>query len=149
MHKIILAVTILTLISTLSFGQTIDSLKLSDTEIPSDYSRPSKILCKTAHSASFYEQTDVYSTFLGTIVKKDFQSFDKKGDKGSILYFEFEKDFTGEAFLNGLLWGQPGKPTKQKPDEYYAKGKFLIIWSFDLDSEIKMLSKTKVQSVLR
>lgn len=140
---------LLTFFSTSSFGQNIDSLKLNDTEIPSDYSRPTKIQCKTVHAESFYEQTDMYSTFLGSIVKKDFQSFDKKGDKGAILYFEFDKEFTGEVFLDGLLWGQSGKPTKQKPDEYLAKGKFLIIWSFDFNSEIKKTSKAKVLQLLQ
>lgn len=127
-----------------SFGQIIDSLKLNDNEIPDGYSKSSELLCITPHASSFYSQSDLYEVMLGKIVKKEFQSFTKKGDKGSILYFEFEKEFEGQGFLEGLLWGTSTKPTKSEPDEYVAKGKILIIWSFSLKSEIKQISKTKV-----
>jgi hypothetical protein len=143
-----LLVTMLCFIS-ISFSQKIDSLKLYDSQIPAGYLQSSKLLCKTVHAYSFYEQTDLYAAFLGNLVKKDFQSFEKKGDKGSILFFEFEKDFTGEAFLEGLLWGNAGKPTKQNSDEYLVKGRFLIIWSFNLDSELKKTSKEKIISILK
>jgi hypothetical protein len=97
-----ISLTILTIIiATLSFGQNIDSLKLNDAEIPGGYSKSNELLCKTPHAYSFYQQTDLYP-FLGTVVKKDFQSFDKKRDKGSILYFQFDKDFDGQDFHNGL-----------------------------------------------
>ena len=139
---------VLALVTRLLFGQTIDSLKLIDTEIPTGYSKSNKLLCVTLHASSFYDQTDIYETFLGKVTKKEFQSFEKKGDKGSILYFEFEKEFNGQGFLNGLLWGQGTKPTKSEPDEYCAKGKILIIWSFNLKSELKQISKTKVTKLL-
>ena len=131
-------------IAGLLFGQTIDSLKLKDTEIPVGYSKSNKLLCVTPHADSFYNQTDLYETFLGKVTKKEFQSFNKKGDKGSILYFEFEEEFKGQTFLNGLLWGQESEPTKSEPDEYFVKGNILIIWSFNLKSELKQISKTKV-----
>jgi|SRR6185369_2277806 len=137
------------LIASISFGQIIDSLKLSSIEIPKGYSNSDKLICKTVHAQLFYEQTDLYSSILGTVVKKDFQSFESKGDKGSILYFEFDKDFQGESFLQGLLWGDENKPTKKEPDEYFIKGKFLVIWSFSLDSEIKKVSKDKVIKLLQ
>lgn len=148
MLKIFSLAISLTLFSFISVAQDFDNLKLSESEIPAGYSRPAKILCKTVHSVLFYDQTDIYSTFLGSVVKKDFQAFEKKGDKGSILYFEFDRDFTSEVFLEGLLWGDAGKPTKHKPDDYIVKGKFLIIWSFGLDSEIKKISKAKLTQYL-
>lgn len=135
--------------SIFSFGQTIDSFKLTDSEIPKGYSKTDKLICKTVHAQSFYDQSDLYSPLVGTVVRKDFQSFEKKGDKGSILYFEFDKDFKGESFLQGLLWGKSGKQTKQEPDEYSIKGRFLVIWSFNLDSEIKKISKDKVTKLLQ
>jgi|HubBroStandDraft_6_1064221.scaffolds.fasta_scaffold1541343_1 hypothetical protein len=144
MLKKTLGATIFMFIAGLAFGQTIDSLKLNDNEIPTGYSKSNQLLCASTYASSFYEQTDLYETILGKIVKKEFQSFDKKGDKGSILYFEFEKEFNGGSFLNGLLWGQNSKPTKSASDEYYSKGKILIIWSFNLKSELKQISKTKV-----
>jgi hypothetical protein len=139
----------LVIVSIISSGQNIDSLKLTDSEMPKDYSKSDKLICKTIHAQSFYEQSDIYSSMFGSIVKKDFQSFEKKGDKGSILYFEFEKDFTGGSFLKGLLWGEADKPSKKEPDEYFIKGKFLVIWSFSLDSEIKKNSKDKVIKLLQ
>ncbi len=148
MRTRILVVFFLSFITGFSFGQTIDSLKLNDAEIPPGYSRSDKLLCVTPHANSFYTQIDLYETFLGKVNKKQFQSFEKKGDKGSILYFEFEKEFTGQGFLSGLLWGQETKPTKSEPDEYYAKGNVLIIWSFNLKSELKQISKAKVTKLL-
>ena len=139
---------VLALVTRLSFGQTIDSLKLIDTEIPTGYSKSNKLLCVTLHASSFYDQTDIYETFLGKVTKKEFQSFEKKGDKGSIVYFEFEKEFNGQGFLNGLLWGQGTKPTKSEPAESCATGKILISWSFNLKSELKQISKTKVTKLL-
>ncbi|HVY74179.1 MAG TPA: hypothetical protein VG890_05075 [Puia sp.] len=117
-------------------------------EVPSGYTKSNDLLCVTPHASSFYTQTDLYEAFLGKVTRKEFQSFSKKGDEGSILYFEFEKEFSGQSFLDGLLWGQGSKPTKSEPDEYYAKGNMLIIWSFNLKSELKKISKAKVSELL-
>jgi hypothetical protein len=35
-----------------------------------------------------------------------------------------------------------------EPDEYYSKGKILIIWSFNLKSELKLISKAKIAQLL-
>ena len=148
MTKKFLFTGVFTAIVSLAFGQTLDSLKLNDPELPQEYSKSNRLLCVTPHASSFYDQTDLYESLLGKVRRKEFQSFEKKGDKGSILYFEFENDFTGQSFLNGLLWGQDTKPSKSKPDEYYAKGKFLILWSFNLKSELKQISKAKVTKLL-
>jgi hypothetical protein len=102
------------------------------------------MLCKSVQSASFYEQTDIYENMLRTVKNKEYQSFESKGDKGTILYLEYEEDFAGEAFLQGLLWGESNKPTKAHPEEYLIKGKYLIIWSFAPNSGLKKLSKDKV-----
>ena len=131
------------------FGQVIDSLKLNDSEIPLGYTKTDKVLCITPHACSFYEQTDLYESILGKVTKKEFQSFEKKGDTGSIFYFEFESEFTADGFLAGLLWGQNSKPTKSEPDDYYFKGKVLIIWGFNLKSDIKQVSKSKVTTLLK
>ena len=143
----IVSIILLFAIPILSFGQ-IDSLKLTEGEIPSGYQSAKELLCVTPHASSFYDQTDIYGSLIGKVTKKEFQSFSKKGDKGSILYFEFEKEFKAQAFLNGLLWGSSSGPTKSEPDEYYAKGKILVIWSFNLKSELKAISKAKVMRLL-
>jgi len=149
MIKKLLFAALFVFISAVSFGQAIDSLQLNDTEIPAGYSKSDEMLCVTPHACSFYGQTDLFETFLGKIIKKGFQSFNKKGDSGTILYFEFEKEFKGQSFLSPLLWGEGKKPTKSEPDDYYAKGNILIIWSFNLKSELKQISKTKVMRLLQ
>jgi hypothetical protein len=149
MKRIIIISLFLAIGGPMAFGQTIDSLKLTDAEIPAGYSKSDQLICVTPHGCSFYDQSDMYESFIGKVVKKTFQSFSKKGDKGSILYLEFDEEFKGAGFLNGLLWGEETKPTKSEPDEYYAKGKVLVIWSFKLDSELKAISKAKVERLLQ
>jgi hypothetical protein len=144
-----LVAVLFTGITGIALGQPLDSLKLDDKEVPDGYSKSDELLCVTPHAYSFYTQTDLYETFLGKLTKKEFQSFGKKGDKGSILYFEFEKEFKGQDFLNGLLWGGGTKPSMSEPDEYYSKGNILIVWSFNLKSELKEISRTKVMKHLQ
>jgi hypothetical protein len=89
----------------------------------------------------------MYEALIGKLKSKQIQNFDSKKDKGSIMYFEFEDGFKGEGFLGPLLWGGD-KPTKEHPEEYYAKGNFLIIWSFKKGSVITKTSKDKIESIL-
>lgn len=145
--NILLLISLLSSAST-SFAQTLDSLKLNAIEIPAGYNKTDELVCATTYSSSFYNQTDLYESIVGKLIKKEYQSFNKKGDQGAILYFQFEKDFKAQSFLNGLLWGQEKKASKTVPDEYYAKGSILIIWSFNFKSTIKDISKTKVTGLL-
>jgi hypothetical protein len=146
--KMILCGFLFVMANHLAFGQPIDSLKLKDVEIPRGYSKSDQLMCVTPHASSLYDQVDLYASFFGKVTNKAFQSYYKKGDKGSILYFEFDKAFVAQAFLNGLLWGQETKPTKSEPDEYYTKGNILIIWSYNLNSELKQISEAKVKQLL-
>ncbi len=58
------------LLTTVSYEQSIDSLKLNETEIPGGYTKSNELICKTPHSYSFYTQINLYETFLGKVVKK-------------------------------------------------------------------------------
>lgn len=124
-------------------GQVFDKFKLTDSEIPAGYKATDKLLCKAIQPKIFFENPDLYKSILGTVKSKDFQSFESKDDKGTVLFFEYEKKVEGEAFLDGLLWGG-SKPTKEHPEEYAIKDNILIIWSFDKKSAIKDVSKKKV-----
>ena len=146
--KSLLCIVCFVVASSILHAQSIDSLQLNANEIPAGYSSVNKLQCVTPHAASFYNQTDWYQGLIGKVVKKSFQSFSKKGDNGSILYVEFEDEFKAQAFLNGLLWGGEQKPTKSEPDDYYARGKILVIWSFKINSELKTLSMEKVKRML-
>lgn len=136
-------------IAAFCYGQKIDSLKLPAQDIPTGYSELKELKCKSIQATLLYENPEMYSAILGSVVKKDFQSFKSKKDVGSILYFEFENDVKGAAFLNGLLWGQDGKPTKHHPETYIAKKNILIIWSFNDDSQIRKVSLEKVSKLLQ
>lgn len=147
--KIFLYSLLLVCTSHFAAAQSIDSLMLKDAEVPAGYSKSDKLICVTPHASSLFDQMDLYESFFGKVTKKSFQSFYKKGDKGSILYFEFDNEFKAQSFLNGLLWGKESKPTRSEPDEYYSKGNILIIWSFNQTSELKLASQTKVRQLLQ
>lgn len=136
------------ILTTPMFAQAIEKLKLTATEVPEKYKQTDEMLSKAVQPPLFYEQTDLYASFLGKVKSKEFQSFESKDDSGTIYYFEFEKDFTQQGFLEGLLWGGK-KPTKAHPEEYFVKGNILVIWSFADKSELKKLSKEKITTLLK
>ena len=143
---IVLILTILTFCSTL--GQGLDKLKLMGDEVPAKYKTTEEMLYKSIQAGTFYEQTGLYESFIGKIRNKEFQSYESKDDQGAIYYYEFEKNFTQEGFLEGLLWGGR-KATKAHPEEYFVKDNILIIWSFVDKSEVKKISKDKIVGLLK
>jgi len=147
MTKFLTILSIAFLFTIESNGQSIDSLKLSDKEIPEGYSLTKENNCISIQACTFYENPEMYEALIGKLKSKQIQNFDSKKDKGSIMYFEFEDGFKGEGFLGPLLWGGD-KPTKEHPEEYYAKGNFLIIWSFKKGSVITKTSKDKIKGIL-
>ena len=142
-----LTILILTTLTSLStFGQGIDKLKLTGTEVPKKYKLTNEMLYKSIQAGTFYKQTDLYESFIGKIKNKEFQSYESKDDNGAIYYYEFEEDFKQQGFLEGLLWGGK-KPTKAHPEEYFVKDNILVIWSFADKSELKKISKAKILSL--
>lgn len=131
-----------------SAGQSLESLKLSDSEFPQGYKATNDKNCVSIQSCIFYDRPDMYASTIGKVKSKHVQNFSGRKDNGSIMYFEFEEDFAAEAFLGGLLWGG-SKPSKQHPEEFHANGKFLVIWSCKKESAIKKVSQDKVKSILK
>lgn len=148
MTKLFTLLAISFFLSITTNGQNIDSLQLFDKEIPEGYILTNSNNCISIQACSFYENPGMYEMMLRKIKTKKIQHFDQKKDKGSILYFEFEDEFKGEGFLGGLLWGGD-KPTKEHPEEYYAKGNFLVIWSFKKGSPVTKASLQKVRALLK
>ncbi len=148
MTKFICLLTIAFFFTTKTSGQSIDSLLLTDKEIPENYSLTKNNNCISIQACTFYDKPVTYEMLIGKLKTKKIQNFNNKKDKGSIMYFEFEEEFKGEGFLDGLLWGG-NKPTKEHPEEYYAKGNFLIIWSFKKGSIMTNISKDKIKSMLK
>ncbi len=148
--KITISLSILfLLLSTTLFSQTIADLKLKPKEIPKSYVLSDGHVCVSGQACNFYNDVATYNNIVGTVKSKEIQSFKSKTDSGSIMYFEFENRFKGDAFLQGLLWGRDKEPTDAHPEEYLAKGKFLIIWSFHPDSSIKEKSEAKIDAILQ
>ncbi|MBF4466202.1 hypothetical protein [Flavobacterium sp. LC2016-12] len=137
------------LLTTTLFSQTIADLKLKPKEIPKSYFLSDGQICVTNQACNFYTDITTYSNIIGVVKSKEIQSFKSKADSGSIMYIEFENRFKGDKFLQGLLWGKDGQPTDEHPEEYLAKGKFLIIWSFHPDSTIKEKSEAKIDAILQ
>ncbi|WP_343614214.1 hypothetical protein [Flavobacterium sp.] len=141
--------TLLLLFTTNLFSQTIADLKLKPKEIPKGgYMVSDGNICITPQACTFYNDIETYSNIVGTVKSKAIQSFKSKADRGSIMYFEFDHVFKGERFLQGLLWGKDGQPTAEHPEEYIAKGKFLVIWSLQPDSPLREKSETKIEAIL-
>jgi hypothetical protein len=147
MTKLLTLLTFTFSLTVQTYGQNIDSLQLNDKEIPENYSLTKDNNCISIQACTFYDDPGTYEMLIGKLRTKKFQSFDSKKDKGSIMYFEFEDGFKGDAFLGGLLWGGD-KPTKEHPEEYYSKGNFLIIWSFKKGSLITKISMDKIKAAL-
>ena len=131
-----------------SNGQNIDSLQLTDKEIPENYSLTKDNNCISIQAYTLYDKPEMYGMLIGKLKTKKIQNFDNKKDKGCIMYFEFEDGFKGDGFLDGLLWGGD-KPTREHPEQYFAKGNFLIIWSFKKGSLITKTSKDKIETLLK
>lgn len=148
--KITIPLSLLFLLLTANvFSQTLADLKLKPKEIPKNYTLNDGNICITPQACTFYNDIETYSNIVGTVKNKSIQSFRSKGDRGSIMYFEFEHVFKGDRFLQGLLWGKDGQPTDEHPEEYIAKGKFLIIWSLRSDSPLREKSETKIETLLQ
>lgn len=130
------------------FAQNFDKLKLTENEILNDYKLTEESKCISIQACTFYENPGMYSGLIGKIKSKEIQNFENKKDSGSIMYFEFEKDFVMKGFLEGLLWGGK-KPTKEHPEEFFVWKNILIIWSFSQNNELKKISKDKIESVLK
>jgi hypothetical protein len=131
-----------------TYGQGIEELKLTNTEVPEKYRATDEMLYKSIQAGTFYEQTDMYGALIGKVKNKTFQSYESKDDEGVIYYYEFEDKFEGQGFLEGLLWGGK-KATKAHPEEIFVKGNILVIWSFVDKSELKKISKDKITTLLK
>jgi len=143
--------TLLCLICVLTLksnAQSLEGLKLSESEVPEGYKSTDSKNCVSIQSCIFYDRPDMYESTIGKVKSKQVQNFTSRKDKGSIMYFEFEEEFKSEAFLGGLLWGG-AKPSTAHPEEFHSSGKFLVIWSCKKESSVKKVSQAKVKAMLK
>lgn len=132
-----------------ALSQSIDSLKLIEAEIPKGSTLSKESQCISIQACTFYDQPDIYEFLIGKLKHKEIQNFSGTNDSGSIMYFEFEKPFEAKGFVEGLLWGESKKPTKDHPEEMLVHNNLLIIWSLPIKSNLKNISQQKVKSKLK
>ena len=146
MKKNLILISCLLICSLQMFSQKIEKMKLTKNEIPKEYKLTEENQCKSIQASTFFKNPKMYEMIYGKIKSKEIQNFENSTDSGSILYLEFEEKFESESFVKSLLWGKSDKPTNKNPEEIYFINNILIIWSFNKESELKKLSKTKVES---
>ncbi|RZJ65425.1 MAG: hypothetical protein EOO50_13970 [Flavobacterium sp.] len=129
-------------------AQGFEKIKLFESEIPSGYKLTNTMQCISIQACTFYKNPEMYSAIIGKLKSKDVQNFENKKDGGSIMYFEFEKNFEMESFLQSLLWGGK-KATKEHPEQILIKDKIVIIYCFPLESNLAEISKKKVETELK
>jgi len=131
-------------------SQTLDSLKLSTSEIPEGYTEVSIMLNKAYHPVIIYENNDMFSDKLGEIKNKTYQSLKGRGDKGTVFIIELVQPMTDTNWVKPFLYGPSEmRPTAMHPEEFLIHGNFLIIWSFDFNSKIKKISMEKITRILQ
>ena len=144
--------TILILIAVVSClacpAQTLEKMKLVPSEFPTGFQLTEDPQCISIQACSFYDSPEIYEGFMGKIKEKAIQNFVNGKDSGCIMYFEFEKKFEMQSFLQGLLWGGK-KATAEHPEEIYINDKWLLIYSFPLKNTLKEVSIAKVVTVLK
>ncbi len=126
---------------------TIEDLKITVDELPDDYSFTENSNGISVQTSMFYDNPELYQSIIGKVIRKDIQNIENKKEKGSIMYFEFENEYKKNGFLEGLLWGGK-KPTKDHPETFISKGKYLIIISFKDNSQIRTLSESKINALM-
>ncbi|MBL4642157.1 MAG: hypothetical protein JKY44_01060 [Flavobacteriaceae bacterium] len=138
MKRILTLLLIVTVFINNGFSQSkaIDILEIKTDEIPSEYKISKKLECQAIQSRILYKNPGLYSFILGELKEKRFQTFKYKGKKGSILYFEFDKEAeNGKAFIQATLWGG-NRPNRAHPEKIITKGNVMIVLSFPFKSEI-------------
>ncbi|PKB16297.1 hypothetical protein [Flavobacterium sp. 5] len=134
-----------------SFGasaQSFDKIKLTESEIPAGYKLTDEDQCISIQACTFYDSPEMYGFLIGKVKSKEVQNFVNNKNSGSIMYFEFEKKFEQEGFLQGLFWGGK-KATKEHPEQILVKDKIVIVYSFPLENDLIKVSQKKVESVLK
>ncbi len=132
-----------------ALAQSVDSLKLFPSEIPAGYVEVTEMLNKAYHPVLIYENNDLVSDNLGTIKNKTYQSLKGRGDKGTVFIIELEKPMENTDWLKPFLYGPSEMaPSAMHPEEFIIHDRFLIIWSFEINSKIKQISKEKIQRIL-
>jgi|GEM_PF-2050096 len=126
---------------------TIEDIKITIGELPSEYLFTENSNVISIQASMLYDNPNLYQSIIGKVTRKDIQNIENKNDKGSIIYFEFENEFKQKGFLEGLLWGGK-KPTKENPETFISRGKYLIIISFNDKSPIRTISENKINSLL-
>ena len=88
-----LTILFITFLSTIeSNGQSIDSLKLSDKEIPEGYSLTKENNCISIQACTFYENPEMYEALIGKLKSKQIQILTVKRTKALLRTLNLKTD---------------------------------------------------------
>jgi hypothetical protein len=117
---------------------SIDTLKLTKTDLPAGYELGNEINTISIQPVSFYNLPD-QSGMLPKPTKKSCQELRFKGDtRGTLMTFQYGSAVDTdrvELFLTGFLWDGTGGPTAVHPEELYVAGNVIFIFCFGLRSD--------------
>ncbi len=138
MNKIIPTLLLVVLCMGISQAQSkpLDQLQLKSFELPKGSELFNELKFQSSQAKLFYEKPELHEEQLGKLLDKRFQTISYKGETGSILYFEFDKDITNaKIFLETLMW-EANHPSATHPEAVIRRGHTLLILSFPYKSEV-------------
>lgn len=124
---------------------SVEDIKLRKNEIPKNYEFTNKLFTYSIQVRMFYDEPHLFGSSLSNI-SKQYQSIVGKKERGSILYFKFDKDFSNSdrERVKSNFYGPERRLSAHHPEEIYINNNILIIWAFRPNSEIKKISQEKV-----
>jgi hypothetical protein len=107
-------------------------LGLRPEQVPTDCKTVDGYFPVDIQTAILWDKTDLYKSLIPLPIAKNAQSFDCRGDKGTVYSFQYGDEArrkTATAFIKPLLWGEPG-PTAEHPELVLEAGDVLRVVSF-------------------
>jgi hypothetical protein len=144
---IFISMPLLSIATSMTEKNVIDSLLLEKSELPEGYKLITKEMPITNQASSLYNEIDMYSMILNiNAVDKRYQTFKSSKENGTVYYILFDGPAEkAKGFAEGLIWGTK-EPNREHPDEIIVKGNLLILLSFQKDSLIKEMIKTNIDN---
>jgi hypothetical protein len=128
----------------------LDAALLKGAEIPKECKDIGGEYPADIQTSILYKRYDIYKGTLPPLTAKTAQSFECRGQKGTIFYFEFAGSGDrkqAEQFIRPLLWGED-HPTVEHPEGIEGGDNVLVVISFGRtpDALLKAL-RTKLSRI--
>ncbi|HOT63362.1 MAG TPA: hypothetical protein PLU93_10915 [Treponemataceae bacterium] len=98
----------------------------------------------------FYQSQDAYESVLPKLTERYTQSVCRGETEGTIFYYYFDGTIESKrAFLEGLFYGEDGKPSKEHPETFICKGNLLVVFSYPYRDALAKELETIISSRIR